>query len=62
MRQYWFKVYSPEHDETRILWMNIPEGDDIHIFEQLKNDVKLYIYIYLHIVSVYKSPNLFIYF
>lgn len=39
MSQFWFKVYSPEHDETRILWMDVPRGDDIYIFKQLKDDV-----------------------
>ncbi|KAI9252767.1 hypothetical protein EDC94DRAFT_620602 [Helicostylum pulchrum] len=40
MSQFWFKVYSPEHDETRILWMDVPRGDDIYIFKQLKDDVR----------------------
>ncbi|KAI8075708.1 hypothetical protein BDF21DRAFT_423513 [Thamnidium elegans] len=40
MRQFWYKVYSPDLDETRILWMDVPGGNNIYIFDQLKDDVR----------------------
>lgn len=41
MPHFWFKVYSAERDENRILWMDVPPHQENHVYSQLKKDVNI---------------------